>query len=129
MPNAGYRPQGPEPQVSRLTTFNGAKTALQVVAVPDEGVFRFEVEIFASRLAGINGADGDCAIYNRVARVKNLHGQVSVYSVHTPVTSEDPHVGWKVYVEPWSANVQVSVQGASGVQVAWTAVSRLHVQL
>lgn len=128
MPNAGYRPEGPHLQIARVTTNDAAKTPIQVIPVPDEGVYQLDLRIFGLRTGGSQGPVKGSACYNRSARITNTGGQVTVFGPETKLTSQDDKT-WRVYVEPWSNNVQVSVQGSVGSAVNWTAEARLFVQL
>lgn len=128
MPNAGYRPQGPHVQINKVVSHDAVQTTLQVVPVPDEGVYRLEVEVMGLRTDGIFPANRPSACYTRHARIANTGGHVTVYRPEADLTSQDD-LSWRVFLDPWSANVRVSVQGGAGATVSWTAVSRLFVQL
>lgn len=128
MPNAGYRPSGPPRQINRIVTFDNHKTQGQLISVPDEGVYRLMVEFMARRSDGNYPAARPSACYNRTARIENTNGHVRVIRPEADLTSQDD-LSWKVFMDPFSENVMVSVAGGVGATVEWTITSRLYVQL
>jgi len=128
MPNAGYRPQGPKRQINRIMSFDDVKTQAQLVAVPDDGVYKLEVEFAALRSDGNFSEKRPSAWYTRTARVENTNGNLRVLRPEADLTSQDD-LGWKVFLDPFSENVMISVQGSMGTTVSWTVTSRLYVQL
>jgi hypothetical protein len=129
MANADFRgTPGIVPQISRVTTSDGAAVVGQEIAINNDGTYLLEVEVICTRKSGDLGTPGDGACYTRTQRVKKVDGVVSIAVAQTSYTNQD-QTGWGVSFSVSAGAVRVSVQGATGNTVDWTIKSGLHRQL
>lgn len=118
-------------QMFETTTTDGvAKSAVSIPIATDTAV-KIRVHAVARRTGGIGGVNGASSAYERIVRVKNVAGVVSlprpVSTAFDSETAGEQTTNWDCTVIQSGTNAVVQVTGAANVNVAWGIMVELLV--
>ena len=106
-----------------VSTTDATTTVLQTIAIPTDMVVHIKTTILGKRTGG---TAGDCSVYVREARYKNVAGTVTIHDLQSSYTSED-QIGWAGTLDVNTTNGRVTVKGAANNDVTWTCTTEISV--
>lgn len=109
---------------AQVATTNATVTTLTSITVPTDSVIYLKVKILARRTGGSSGTNGDAAVYERIARFKNVGGTVTIHNLQTEFTSED-QLGWNSTLDVSGTSARIQVTGAANNNINWTTTYEL----
>lgn len=107
-----------------VNTTDGTLTTAATITTADNTVTMIEAFVVGRRTGGVSGSLGDSAAYIRKARVSNIAGAATLFTLQTDYTSEDQN--WNATLDVLGADIRIRVQGAAGNNVSWACTYRIY---
>ncbi len=103
---------------AQTSTTDGTATTLTSITIPSDSAVLIEAKIIGRRTGGTAGNAGDCAVYVRHAKFKNIGGVVTKQNEQATYTAEDNNA-WKATYDVSGTSARIRVTGSANNNVDW----------
>lgn len=110
------------PFTSTVSTTDATLTTLQTIPTTSNSCIIVNTKIIGRRTGGSSGSAQDAGAYERILRIKNVAGTVTIYDLQTDYTSEDQSA-WDVSFSVSGTDVLAQVTGAVNNNIDWKAIT------